>query len=91
METVPPVPYKTPITNKSGILHPLWSAWFRQLFARIGGPIALTNVELENIAEINLTDVEADIAVIQGQISTLQSTTATHTTQINDLGQGPNL
>lgn len=33
---VPPVPYNTPLINAKGILTVPWTAWFRQLFDRIG-------------------------------------------------------
>lgn len=43
---LPPVPQRTPVTDDRGFLTPAWSAWFRQLFFRVGAHDALTNVEL---------------------------------------------
>jgi hypothetical protein len=37
MADVPPVPYQTPLTTGKGLLTVPWTAWFRQLFARVGG------------------------------------------------------
>lgn len=35
--STPPIPYKTPLTDKNGLPTAPWSAWFRQLFASVGG------------------------------------------------------
>lgn len=34
---LPPVPYREALLNRDGLLTPGWSAWFRQLFTRVGG------------------------------------------------------
>jgi len=44
---LPPVPYQSPIMDRQGQLSPVWAAWFRQLFFRVGGHVALTNTELD--------------------------------------------
>ncbi len=75
-EVVPPIPYKTPVTNNSGMITEPWSKWFRQVFQRIGGTVALSNTELTE--NLDLTDIENDIAA-------LQTLTGGHTTSINTL------
>lgn len=37
MAQLPPVPYRTPMYDQGGNLSSAWAAWFRQLFARVGG------------------------------------------------------
>lgn len=44
--TVPPVPYKSPMINAEGFLTSPWDKWFRELFLRIGQSIAPSNLEL---------------------------------------------
>lgn len=38
-DDVPPVPYKTPLTDRNGLLTVPWIGWFRQLFMRVGGNV----------------------------------------------------
>lgn len=33
---LPPLPIKTPISDRNGMMHPAWIAWFREVFNRIG-------------------------------------------------------
>lgn len=44
---LPPVPIQAPLQDQSGKLSMTWMAWFRQLYFRVGGSDALTNLELE--------------------------------------------
>lgn len=44
--TVPPLPYKQLLAGDDGLVSAPWAKWFRQVFERIGGNIALTNNEL---------------------------------------------
>lgn len=46
-QDLPPVPYQTPVMNKGGALTEPWAVWFRQLFTRVGGFRAKTNLELD--------------------------------------------
>jgi hypothetical protein len=48
-QDLPPVPYREKLLNQQGFLNSTWSTWFRQLFVRVGGNVALTNGELVNI------------------------------------------
>lgn len=61
-EVVPPVPYKTPVLDKSGFLSPAWSGWFKTLFIRIGQSNALS-----------LTDLQSTVGTHTNQITALQS------------------
>lgn len=45
---VPPVPLTSPIVDpRTGVVTPIWKGWFQQAFLRLGGHVALTNLELE--------------------------------------------
>jgi hypothetical protein len=94
--TVPPIPYKSPLLDARGFLTPAWSKWFEQMFLRAGGNIALTNVELENLQSQDLAVVEADISALEtltashtSSISTINTDINTIESSLNDLGQGP--
>lgn len=58
---VPPVPYKSPLTDSTGRLTQAWSAWFRELFNRIGGNTASAN-----------SDLDDDVDDLQQQINDLK-------------------
>lgn len=77
LEGLPPVPYNTPVSG-SGLLSVPWSAWFRQLFYRVGyigdfsdanssGPAIAATGTLVNLASLSLAagdwDVEGIAAV----------------------------
>lgn len=85
---VPPPPHQSPVISKTGLLTPVWSTWFRQLYVRIGQSAALTNVELA------ANQIDA-IATINANITALQTTVTTQAAQIAELqtglDQGPNL
>jgi hypothetical protein len=94
--TVPPPPYKAPFVDRSGSLSTAWQTWFRELFLRIGGTVAKSNVELETIQLEGLEEVQADIAILETSLSTLQGTVTTQgntiaslQSSINDLLQEP--
>lgn len=89
--SVPPVPYKSPLYNKSGFISEAWATWFRQVFHRIGGNNALSNIELEEFTDL-------DISALDSRIDALETLTTSHTTSIsslqiniNDLNQGRQL
>lgn len=88
-QLVPPVPYKTPVLDQAGYLSPSWSAWFRQLFIRIGQARALSNTELENLQLVELEGIEAEVEALQTTSASHTTSIATLTTAVNDLGQGP--
>jgi hypothetical protein len=96
--TVPNPPYKTPIADKSGFMSPSWIAWFREVFRRIGGSVALSNEELADLPALELAAVEADITALQSDVTSIQNVNTsqgnsitTLQTLVNDLQQGPNL
>jgi len=66
--TVPAPPYKTPLLDVNGLLTPSWTAWFRDLYKRVGGTIAFSNTELYAAADV--TDLTANVATIQTQVNT---------------------
>lgn len=45
-KTVSPPPYKITVTDRLGNMSSAWSNWIRDLYDRIGGTVALSNVEL---------------------------------------------
>lgn len=95
---VPPIPYKVQVLDRSGYLSSPWADWFREMFNRIGGNIALSNVELATLQTEDLAALEATVTALQTLVSSIQATVSGHTTSIanletsvNDLSQGPNL
>lgn len=96
VQIVPPVPFKAPVTDDNGLLSTAWAGFFRQLFNRIGGPTALSNLELADEQSTGIAGALVSITALQGSVSTLRSTVASQTTDlatlqssVNDLGQGP--
>lgn len=56
---VPPTPFKTPlIDEKTGLLTNPWTAWFREMFERVGGSSAPSSNLLALIENLQ-TDVDA--------------------------------
>lgn len=62
---VPPLPLKTPLADQAGLLTPAWTAWFRELFTRVGGTSASTNSQLLALIE----NLQADVNVLQGGLT----------------------
>lgn len=93
-EQVPPIPFKSPIANSNGFLNDSWAKWFRQIFARVGGNVALSNTELAE-------QRASDLSTLNSDISSLQTITSAHDSTLTDvpslaqaildLEQGPNL
>jgi hypothetical protein len=93
--TVPPIPIQAKIIDDRGILTPTWAQFFQQVFYRIGGPQALTNLQLASVTNPGLAALQATVATMQStittnqsQISALQSLSSTQTIEIDGLGQG---
>jgi hypothetical protein len=80
MAAIPPIPYKSPFLSPDGSLAQPWAKWFRDVFQRVGGSDALSNVELN-----------AAVTAAVASIATLSSTTSSLTSQIDGLNQGQNL
>lgn len=79
--TIPPVPYKSPIVSETGFLTPPWEKWFRELFMRIGGVVALSNTELETQLG-GITDVETQVVAHDSSLDDLEN-------EIDYLKRGP--
>lgn len=85
--TLPPLPLKSVVINERGILTPLWATWFRELFQRIGGTTALSNIELEE--QIDTSSLNIQIQQLKDDVSILQAELANMSSNFSDLGQGP--
>lgn len=86
--TVPNIPYKAKLLNDSGFLSQAWAGWFEEMAKRIGGPVALSNLELQTVRT-------SDIAALTLQLAALTSAVSALTTQVagnlNDQRQGREL
>lgn len=82
-DIVPPVPHKSLVLTENGYLTAAWAGWLRQLYIRIGGVEALSNIEIGDQLQ-DLTTLQAAVTTLQTAVTTLQS-------NINDLNQGPRL
>lgn len=83
---VPEPPLKVPMTDKNNLMSPTWSGWFRDLYQRIGGTLAFSNVQLESelfsdvdsletrvdALEVNDTAQDASISSLLSSVTTLQ-------------------
>jgi hypothetical protein len=88
--TVPPIPYKVKVTDQAGFVSPTWSKWFRSLFERVGGVVALSNLDLATIQLIDISDLQSDILALQAQNTVLSSQiTSQVASAVSDLNQGP--
>lgn len=67
---LPPIPFKSPMQDQSGLLTEVWTKFLLQLFNRTGGKIALTNIELAESTD----NQDAEIAVLQGQMAAVLAT-----------------
>lgn len=81
-QNVPQVPFRSPVVGSDGILTAVWAAWFRQIFNRVGGANALTNLQLEtNLTSIDATSI-ADGSVTNIEFQYINSLTSNAQTQI---------
>lgn len=81
-QNVPQVPFRSPVVGSDGILTAVWAAWFRQIFNRVGGANALTNLQLEtNLTSIDATSI-ADGSVTNTEFQYINSLTSNAQTQI---------
>lgn len=85
-QAVPNVPYNAPIADDSGRLSAAWSAFFRNLYIRIGSANALSNTELAN---------QSSGAAFRAELTALEATVAANKaaadSRFNDLAQGRQL
>jgi hypothetical protein len=76
--TMPPIPLKEPMTDKSGFLTQSWARWIQLIFVRTGGAGAVpTNA-----------DIIVEIANINTSLSNLSNQLIS---SVNDLDQGRQL
>ena len=59
--SLPPLPLKTPLTDKNGFLSPAWAGFFVELFNRVGGNIAPSNSEINT----STTTIQSQITALQ--------------------------
>lgn len=69
--TVPDIPFKEPMTDARGVITQRWAKWFLQMFERVGGNIALSNGDIEDVFQEQIEDLQADVEVLQDEVSDL--------------------
>ena len=79
--SLPPVPYRDPVTLESGLVASVWATWFREIFARTGGTNAKNNNELQT----NIVTNETNIELLNVDMETLVTKTAELETKISEL------
>lgn len=79
-ETLPPVPHLAPMLDKNGLLTPVWSDWFRQLFVRVGGHIASNFSDLETVTTSRIVNdaVTADKLADHASVDAARAVTTNH-------------
>lgn len=70
--TVPKPPLKVPFLDQNGFVSAAWAAWITQVYNRIGGTVALSNEEIANSQDTDVTDLQEQVddltdAVMQGR------------------------
>lgn len=78
--SIPPLPIKIPIADRTGMISMQWISYFQEFFKRVGGSSAPSFDSLIANTAANTTA----ITTIGTQITTINS-------EINDLGQGRHL
>ena len=85
------LPYRSPMLDANGFLVNVWAMWYRQLYKRLGGPLALTNEQLEQVQGQNLTVLQSDVETLKLSQTAQDVKIAALKVNINDLSVGPNL
>lgn len=70
---LPDVPFKDPVLNSGGFLAPVWAAWFREAFNRMGKSIAPTNAELGTAITDDIDQLQTDVSMIQSELNTAEA------------------
>lgn len=78
-QNVPPPPFKTQMQDDQGFLTAPWAKWFQFAFERIGGSIALSNVELSSVQTTNLSILQTDVNILEAKIDQLTDSMLTAT------------
>lgn len=93
-QTLPPLPYRSPLLDNAGYLTQAWSVFFRQLFERVGGSVAPSNSDIVAVSD-ELDALTLTVGTIDSDLTTLEGTVLTQAGLIsalqvvdNDFGQG---
>lgn len=73
MANLPPVPHRSPMFDDQRFPTPVWADWFKQAFLRMGGHVAPTNDELNElfpVATVNIADDAVTAAKLRDDAST---------------------
>lgn len=65
---LPPVPVSAPMTGENGIPSPVWMDWFNKVQTRLGGNIASSLTEIDNLFPITTPNI-TNLAVTQLKIA----------------------
>lgn len=69
---LPPIPFKSTLLDKSGFLTPVWSGFFRQLYALLGQSsptsLAVITTDIQNL-ETEVATLNAEVASQGSSIS----------------------
>lgn len=85
MATVPTPPLKSKAINDDGYFTQAWVAFFSRAFLRMGGNVALTNIELADGQDSSISAIQNDITQLENDVEELQEVTG------GGLTQGPYL
>lgn len=58
---LPSPPYKSPVLDDSGLLTPAWQIWMNEIFVRMGGKLALSNLQIEE----ELDDLDTRVTALE--------------------------
>lgn len=89
--TVPPLPIQSRVSSENGFMSEAWVKFITLLWRRAGGEVALTNIELANQQQADLTAINADITALESLTTTHTAQIAAINTALDELRQGPNL
>lgn len=84
---IPPPPYQSPFVNQQGLLSPIWSKWIQQIYLRSGGPSSPSTAGIVSA----ITTLQSNVAVNSASITSLNTLTATLSSEIQGLSVGRQL
>jgi hypothetical protein len=70
---LPPIPMKVPLADQQGYMSQPWAKFILQLFDRVGGAIALSNLQLEELQASDLATITATLTSLDTRIDTLEA------------------
>jgi len=71
--SIPPHPSRSPIADKNGMATAAWTMWFRDVFQRIGGLNAPTNLELATSGSLDVSGLQAQITALTSRVDDLSN------------------